>query len=239
MPGRQVDDLAAEIIDLTKLSASPRPAETLDLDALIPVPAAEPRLVPSEPPTPARAALPVKVRGRWRRRYMSVVVLADAGALLLAVVLVVGLRPSTLHKVHGAPHRLLVVGGLLLLWGLVLAATNSYEGQRLFAGRCNLRRVMQAGATAGFLVAVGSRLANRADLLSFVAFVVPLGVALQIFARGGLLVMLRHLRRTGSCLTHLVVVGGRDEVGRVISQANRAPTAGWRVVAACVPREQI
>jgi exopolysaccharide biosynthesis polyprenyl glycosylphosphotransferase len=135
-------------------------------------------------------------------------------------------------------HRLLVVGGLLVLWGLVLAATNAYEGQRLFAGRCNIRRVMQAGATAGFIVAVGSRLANRADLLSFVAFMVPLGIAFQIAARGGLLVLLRHLRRNGSCLTHLVVVGGRDEVERVTMQANRAPTAGWRVVAACLCCEE-
>jgi exopolysaccharide biosynthesis polyprenyl glycosylphosphotransferase len=252
----QRDDLVAEIIDLTT-SADALPTETIDLTSRtarplspaesapagsvpagsVPAGSAPAGSGPADPVTKLRASLPVSVRGRWRRRYLSVVALADAGALLLAVVLVVGLRGSTLRHVHGPTHRLVVVGGLLLLWGIVLAATNAYEGQRLFAGRCNLRRVMQAGATTGFLVAVGSRLADRADLLSFVAFVVPLGVAFQIYARGGLLLLLRRLRRQGSCLTHLVVVGGRDEVERVCLQAARAPAAGWRVIAACVRSE--
>jgi exopolysaccharide biosynthesis polyprenyl glycosylphosphotransferase len=237
VPEQRGDDLAADIIDLTAASAL-RPAETIDLDRLVASSTAKIDTAQPDSSAALRASLPVSVRGRWQRRYLSVVALADAGALLLAVVLTVGLRPSTLHKVHGPTHRLVVVGGLLALWGLVLAATNAYESQRLFAGRCNLRRVMQAGATAGFLVAVGSRLANRADLLSFVAFVVPLGVAFQILSRGGLLLVLRRLRRMGSCLTHMVVVGGRDEVARVTLQANRAPTAGWRVVAACVCNEK-
>ena len=173
-------DLTAQIIDLTAASAA-RPAETIDLDRSSAEPPTTIEAAPSDPTTALRAALPVSARGRWRRRYPFVVALGDAGALLLAVILVVGFRPSTLRHVHGPVHRLVVVGGLLALWALVLAATKAYEGQRLFAGRCNLRRVMQAGATAGFLVAVGARLADRADLLSFVAFVVPLGVAFQIY----------------------------------------------------------
>ena len=213
------------------------PIIDLTAAALSPTAAADSAPVPIVPAPRRSAARRAPARGGWQRRYLGVVALADAAALLLSVVLVVGLRPETLHRVHGPVHRLGVVGGMLLIWAAMLAATKAYDAQRLFAGRCNIRRVMQAGATAGFVVAVGSRLADRADLLTFVSFLVPLGVALQIGARGSLALTLRALRARGSCLTHMVVVGGAGEIIRVAEQADRAPGAGWQVVGACVCRD--
>ena len=108
-------DLTAQIIDLTAASAA-RPAETIDLDRHLAEPPTTIAAASSDPTTALRAALPVSARGRWRRRYLFVVALGDAGALLLAVILVVGFRTSTLRHVHGPVHRLVVVGGLLALW---------------------------------------------------------------------------------------------------------------------------
>jgi exopolysaccharide biosynthesis polyprenyl glycosylphosphotransferase len=184
----------------------------------------------SAPIPPAR---PPSLR-RWQRRYLLCVAGSDLAAMLLSVALVLTLRPQFLSGVDPASHRLLVAIGLIGVWFVSLFTTHAYESRRLAGGRINGRRVSHAAAATGFVLLAGSAFLHGPSLIGFVSWVIVIGLILQIGGRTGLALMLRVMRRRGSCCFRVIVVGNADQVARVAVQSARTPGSGWNVIGVCV-----
>jgi exopolysaccharide biosynthesis polyprenyl glycosylphosphotransferase len=164
-------------------------------------------------------------RPRWLGRYTRLVVAADVAAVATAVLLT-GIRP------HGPQDLLTLVAASTALL-LVLALGGAYQHRFVGSGGEEFRRLAVAGTTAVALsgtagYAAGPPLQRLAVLGTPTAVV--LVIAVHLAAREAL----RRGRRRGRFAQRVLVLGLERSVAELVRATRRDPTAGLRVVGACV-----
>ncbi|HEX7189658.1 MAG TPA: sugar transferase [Actinomycetes bacterium] len=215
------------------------------MTSVVPERAAARVSVTDAPPTLSVAERAVAADTRWLRRLGRRLLLLDAVLVTTAVAIALGYVFGPRYKgisitgewANLRPSSYLVLGpAVALAWALFLMLTRTYDGRILGVGGDEYRRVVRASVYFWGLVAVAcymtkfqfSRLALG---LSFV-----IGTLLLLLGRWAARKLLHQARRRSSRWSHRVlVVGGREEVEALVSELEREPYAGLKVVGACMP----
>ena len=217
-------DELEEIIDL------PGAAPTGTRAALAGAPAALAD-VPTSQPWPVqrqRAHL-----ASWQRRYVLVLVVLDALALLAGGMIGELLRFETLgEQYRGVAYRDLVAAAVPV-WLLTLAAARTYEGRYLGLGSEEFRRVANAAARFTALLAVAVFLLKWDIARGLVVGVLPAATLLALILRYLARKVLHHVRRRGTA-SHRVLVVGEGHAREVLERRlASSPHSGLHVVGSC------
>jgi len=170
----------------------------------------------------------------WLCRYSRGLRVADLAIGLLAAVLALFIRFGE------DPHPAYLVLTILfpLGWVLFVAANRAYEPRFLGAGNDEYRRLTQATARFGGLIAV-TAYAFHSPLARGYLFVASpvayvLGLATRRWARRELV-----RRRADRRCQHRVLVAGTERAcADLIRQVRQHPEAGFEIVAACVTQHR-
>ena len=181
---------------------------------------------------------PVPRADTWLRRYVVDLVGLDLLAALLACFAGVAVRfHGSLGADATAPYLLL---GLVLppVWVLFVLLGGGYERRFLGVGTEEYRRVATAGAVLAATVAIGAY-AVKFDLArGYVLITLPLIVLLGLGLRYARRKALHHSRRSGRCVSGVVVVGYRSAAGELITRFRDEIYHGMVVVGVCLPEHE-
>ncbi len=165
--------------------------------------------------------------GGYRRQTVA----ADGICALAAGLLAFEIR---FNSPHGAPFYLLLSLTLPVLWVVALGLAGGYDTRFIGVGSDEFRRVLNAGIFLTGAVAVAAY-ASKSDLArGYVVAALPTVTMLDLLARFVVRKRLHKLRRLGSCMRKVVVVGHADVVTDLAAMLRRETYHGLSVVAACV-----
>ncbi|MDR6414903.1 sugar transferase [Pseudarthrobacter sulfonivorans] len=164
------------------------------------------------------------------RRHRLALILVDLGIIATATGLAAAAFP---HRTAGY-----MCGAVAVLWFLCLAAYRSRDPRVLGAGSDEYKRVVTASLiTFGVLFMLGEMLVPGMEHGFFVvAYSAGLGGVLC--GRLALRVWLGRQRKTGRCLSRVVVLGEKSDVEHVIGQIQRKSRGAYLVVGAAVLSEE-
>ena len=192
-----------------------------------------------------RAALPRRIplgtgprADAWMRPYVAGLVVLDLLAALAATLAGTALRfHDSLAAASTTPY--LVLSLLLpLVWIAFVALGGGYERRFLGVGTEEYRRVAVAGAVLAATVAIGA-FAVKFDLArGYVLVALPLIVLLSLGMRYARRKALHRRRRSGACMSGVVVVGYSVAVSDLIQRFRDEIYHGMRVVGVCLPEHE-
>ncbi len=184
-------------------------------------------VVPRAPLADAREAAE-----KWHRillTYRRDVVLLDLLTSFLAALLAgstaIGTTPAALSWAG--------LGAAVVV--CVVAALGGYEVAALGAGPREFQVIGRAGLVLAAMLVALAYFAQLAVPRSVVLVGVPALVLLLSGGRWQRRRSLHRVRREGSALMPTLVVGEREEAGRVVQELVASPHEGFRVVGVCVP----
>lgn len=175
----------------------------------------------------------------WERVYGRALVAIDLAAVAcgVATAWLVLSAPITDEQWHGGSVAAdaLVATAVTGVWLIAIAFVGGYDTRTVGIGSDEYRRlgtgVVLTLTTAGFFAYALEVPVERTFLFGTVAVALVAALVLRRVARKQL-----HRQRAAGRFTHRVLVaGGEDAVTDLIRHFRRAPFAGYRVVAACVP----
>jgi exopolysaccharide biosynthesis polyprenyl glycosylphosphotransferase len=115
-----------------------------------------------------------------------------------------------------------------------VALAGGYDSRFIGVGSDEFRKIVNAGVCLTAAVAVVSY-ATKADIArGYVVIALPCTTLLDLFARYALRKRLHKLRRLGSCLRRVVVVGHASVVANLAAELGRGTYHGLSIVAACL-----
>ena len=184
----------------------------------------------------------------WSRRYLIVVVSADAlvGGIAAAV-------PAEISDTLSWGHRVLLLWLVgLVVWPAAIALCRGYRSNRIGFGFDEPGAVMRAGMVvvvacalpAGFMaVPTGALDPDGAlklyALLKLVATGTPFAVLLSLLVRFVARRCLHVLQSHGRSLRHVVVVGSFSAAQQLSERIQREPDAGMKVIGLCLPSSEL
>jgi exopolysaccharide biosynthesis polyprenyl glycosylphosphotransferase len=158
--------------------------------------------------------------------------MADSACALAAGLLAFQIRFD--GRGHAAAEYFALSLGLPLLWLACVALAGGYDSRFIGVGSDEFRKIVNAGVCLTAAVAVVSY-ATKADIArGYVVIALPCTTLLDLFARYALRKRLHKLRRLGSCLRRVVVVGHASVVANLAAELGRGTYHGLSVVAACL-----
>lgn len=199
---------------------------------------AEPQIL-TDGPVVSPATTNTRVTADWSRVLVRRLVVADAVCALTAVGI------GLVARVGLADLRVYVATSVVvaIAWLISLATQGSYEVRRIATGTREYQGVVRAGVALAGSVAIVCYLVNSLVGRTFVAIVIPIGIALMVGARFLLRKSVYAHRRRGVWSSAILAVGTSESVQHLADIARRAPEAGLLVVGACVedavPGEEI
>ncbi|HKC26909.1 MAG TPA: sugar transferase [Jatrophihabitans sp.] len=180
--------------------------------------------------TVAADALSTRTTAHWARVLVRRLVIADAACAVAAVAVGVAVRAGS------DDIRVYLANGFVVAvaWLISLALQGSYEIRRIATGTREYQKVVHAGAALAGSIAVVCYLVNLLVGRTFVAIVIPSGVALMVGTRFLLRRSVYRHRRRGMWSSAILAVGTTESVQHLADIARRTPEAGLVVVGACV-----
>jgi len=171
----------------------------------------------------------------WSRELVRRLIAADLGCALVAAG--VGL----IARVGLADVRMYVASSVIvaLAWLMSLATNGSYEVRRIATGTREYQGVIRAGVALAGSVAIVCYLFNQLVGRTFVAIVIPTGIALMVLTRFTMRRAVYAHRRRGLWSSAILAVGTSESVQHLADIARRAPEAGLLVVGACVEDAEV
>ncbi len=158
--------------------------------------------------------------------------MADSICALAAGLLAFQLRSAYPGHISGAYLSLSLI--LPLLWVATVALAGGYDSRFIGVGSDEFRRVLNAGVTLTAAVAILSY-ATKSDLArGYVVIALPCVTLFDLMARVMLRKRLHKLRKLGSCMRRVVVVGHSAIVEELATMLLRENHHGLAVVAACI-----
>jgi len=165
--------------------------------------------------------------GGYRRQTVA----ADGICALAAGLLAFEIR---FNSPHGAPFYLLLSLTLPVLWVGTLGLAGGYDIRFIGVGSDEFRRVLNAGIFLTGAVAFTAYALHSELARGYVVAALPTVTVLDLLARFTIRKRLHKLRRLGSCMRKVVVVGHADVVSDLAAMLRRESYHGLSVVAACV-----
>jgi exopolysaccharide biosynthesis polyprenyl glycosylphosphotransferase len=179
------------------------------------------------------APMPAAVSGTWATTVIGRLVVADVLCALAATAFGFGVRVGFSSA---ADARVYLIGSVAVAvaWLVSLSVQGSYEIRRVTTGTREYQGVVRAGAALAGTVAIVCYMSNALIGRTFVALVIPVGVALMLVVRFLLRKSVYKHRRIGQWSSTILAVGTSESVQHLADIARRTPEAGLIVVGACV-----
>jgi exopolysaccharide biosynthesis polyprenyl glycosylphosphotransferase len=178
------------------------------------------------------ARLAAQDSASWTNSYLRQASVADFICALAAGLLAFQLRSAYPGHISGA--YLAVSLGLPVLWVATVAMAGGYDSRFIGVGSDEFRRVLNAGVTLTAAVAILAY-ATKTDLArGYVVIALPCATLFDLVARYTLRKRLHKLRKLGSCMRRVVVVGHSAIVEDLTTMLRRENHHGLSVVAACI-----
>ena len=157
---------------------------------------------------------------------------AIGGALLVAHVARFGLADPRVFRGFSS----LVVSALIGMgWVASLFLQGAYEPRFLGVGGEEYRRLTRATFLVFAMLAIGSYLLKIEVARGFVGIAFPVGLLLLLVGRFACRQWLVRQRAVGKLCQQVLVIGDRLSVVDFVAQLRQEPSAGFRVVGACLP----
>jgi exopolysaccharide biosynthesis polyprenyl glycosylphosphotransferase len=178
------------------------------------------------------ARLAAQDSASWTNSYLRQASVADFICALAAGLLAFQLRSAYPGHISGA--YLAVSLGLPVMWVATVAMAGGYDSRFIGVGSDEFRRVLNAGVTLTAAVAILAY-ATKTDLArGYVVIALPCATLFDLVARYTLRKRLHKLRKLGSCMRRVVVVGHSAIVEDLTTMLRRENHHGLSVVAACI-----
>jgi exopolysaccharide biosynthesis polyprenyl glycosylphosphotransferase len=169
---------------------------------------------------------------RWTRRYLHQMIAVDSICGLAAGLLAFQTRFSNVTSDTG-PYLLLSLL-LPMLWALAVQLAGGYDSRFIGVGTDEFRRVLNAGVCLTACAAIMSYAAKAELARGYVVIALPTLTMLDLIGRVILRKRLHHLRRQGSRMRKVVIVGQHlDVIADMTAVLRRETYHGLQVVAAC------
>ncbi|MCW2540881.1 MAG: Undecaprenyl-phosphate galactosephosphotransferase [Frankiales bacterium] len=174
-------------------------------------------------------------RSTWLRQYQTGLVLIDALAASLAVMVSFVARFGMTHYSVGLDSLMIVA--LPLVWVALVALNRAYEGRFVGVGATEFQRIFTAFLHLTALLSFASFVTKAELARGFVLLALPLALVFDLLARFAARKWLHNQRASGRAMTSVLVVGEADAIADFTTLLRRDRYAGMRVVGACVPSE--
>jgi exopolysaccharide biosynthesis polyprenyl glycosylphosphotransferase len=167
------------------------------------------------------------------RSYVRRVVLADLSAAAVAAIAAAGIR----FGVRPNDRYLILSLVLPLLWVTAVRIFGGYEWRFLGTGVDEFRRVLNAGLSLTFALALISYAVNNELSRIYLLVSMQVIVGLDLLVRYTMRKRLHRRRAQGQCMSTVVAVGHESAVRQLICELRRESHHGLQVVAACLAGE--
>jgi exopolysaccharide biosynthesis polyprenyl glycosylphosphotransferase len=176
---------------------------------------------------------------QWAHRYVRRVVIADAVAGLVAVI-VASLLPTGLHP-HAIPQWLALAAAGLIGWPVWVAASQGYARHQIGIGGTEIQAILRALGVVVIITALPTAwfTAGPQTLLGSVAVAAPAAALTSVGTRVAWRHHLRKSQRSGGNLRSVMMVGSSEAVRDLCEAVEREPSMGMRVAGVCVPTRDL
>jgi exopolysaccharide biosynthesis polyprenyl glycosylphosphotransferase len=175
--------------------------------------------------------VPVQSPTSWTTGYLRRALVLDGICALVAGLLAFEIRFGA--HISWASAYLLFSLALPPLWLTSVWLAGGYDSRFIGVGSDEFRRVMNAGVCLTAAVAIAAY-ASKAELArGYVVVALPLLTFFDVFARFRLRKRLHRLRKMGTCMRRVVVVGHPDVITDLAAMLRQDTHHGLSVVAAC------
>jgi exopolysaccharide biosynthesis polyprenyl glycosylphosphotransferase len=168
----------------------------------------------------------------WTTNYLRQASVADVCCGLAAGMLAYQVR---FEGVGERPGKYLAISlALPLVWMITVLLAGGYDSRFIGVGTDEFRKILNAGVFLTAAVAITSY-ASKADLArGYVVIALPSVTLFDLLVRFALRKRLHKVRRLGSCMHRVVVVGYAPVIADIATMLRRDTYHGLSVVAACV-----
>ena len=178
----------------------------------------------------------------WRARQTHILALVDAGVVLWAMCGALILRFGTtrgqeLISTDGEPYIAVTVV-LAAVWWLMLALWGSRDTTILGYGTEEYKRLLSASFWLFGLVATVSYVLQLDIARGYVALALPAGVFSLLVARVLVRSYLRSQRKSGNCVSTVMLIGGVHGVEHLARALHSHPMAGYLPIATYLPETE-
>lgn len=183
----------------------------------------------------------------WRRAYARRLLITDFIVLVWVVygaqIAWFGTGNVTVAMAHDARITELSYWAfsavLILAWMWALSLVDSRSDRVIGAGSQEYIRVVDSSLRLFGLIAIVAFLTQIEVARGYLLISLPLGIVTLVLGRWVWRQWLIMKRQTGEYSAMVLLVGSRDSVTQIARELNRSPSAGYRVVGACVPSGKI
>jgi len=174
----------------------------------------------------------------WERRLRHRVMLADAIAIYLSVLIAFALHYGIGELADWSPTRLtnhlaFAALGLIVVWYAALALTDSWDTKMMGVGAAEYARVSNVTFAVFGLLAIFSFLTRWNIGRSYVGIALPLGLIFINLSRWLMRVRLGAKRDRGEARYRTLLVGSPTMTHHLLSELERSSATGLTVVAIC------
>ncbi len=238
-PGNQASlGIGTTVTSSTHVDESAR-----SLDGVRPVDAAAP-----ESPSLSTSPTPIpNPPDRWRQRYARRLFFSDLLVLVWVVygtqLLWFGFGNAQVAMREDARiteiSYWLFSAGLVIAWMWALSFIDSRTYRVIGTGTTEYVKVADASLRLFGLIAILAFLTRVDVARGYLLIALPLGVAMLVFERWLWRQWLIAHRAMGEYSARVLLVGSEQSVAQIAQEFGRSPSAGYRVVGACVPTGKI
>lgn len=170
---------------------------------------------------------------QWTRRYVLQLLITDA--LCATVAVAVGWWVRFGFDTSASTDSYLFLSVVLTAgWLLSLQGAGAYEIRRISTGSGEYQRVLRAGLNLAGSVAILAYLTQMLLARTFVAIVIPFGMAMMLVARYAGRQTVHARRKRGGWTSTILAVGTSESVAHLAYVTRRGHQAGLVVIGACV-----
>jgi FlaA1/EpsC-like NDP-sugar epimerase len=167
----------------------------------------------------------------WTNGYLRHAIAGDGLCALAAGLLAFQLRLEP--EGHYPSRYLVLTAALPVLWMLTVWLAGGYDSRFIGVGSDEFRRVLNAGMCLTAAVAIASYATKTDVARGYVVSALLTVTLLSLLSRFILRKRLHKVRRLGSCMRKVVIVGHENVVAELATMLHRETYHGLSVVAAC------
>lgn len=172
----------------------------------------------------------------WRQKFTRRIALTDFFIMLWAAAGAHFLHANISFSGSGpfAVKHLVTTGAILILWAVCLAAVGSRDAKIVGFGTEEYKRVLNATFIVFALVTMAGYLFKLDLPRSYLLIVMPAGLIGLIVGRWLWRKWLHMQRDHAQYSSKVLAVGSAETVAQLVSELQRSPRAGYRIVGACL-----
>lgn len=196
---------------------------------------------------PTTSSTKIPTPDRWRQRYARRIWFTDLVALVWVVfgTQIYWFGFGDAEVAMREDHRLSDLSywgfstGLVIAWMWVLSLIDSRSDRVIGNGSTEYLRIVDASVRLFGIIAIFAFLLRVDVARGFLLISLPLGVLVLVLERWLWRQWLISKRHNGQYSARVLLVGSESTVAHLARELQRTPSAGYRVVGACVPSGKI